>query len=103
MSANLDLVRSIYASWGRGDYSGAEWAHPEIEFVLADGVSPGAWSGVAAMNDGWREVLSAWANFRAELESCRELDDERVLVLTDNSGRGRSSGLEVRQIRTKGA
>jgi len=49
VSANLDLVRSIYAAVGRGDYGSAGWADPEIEYVVADGdrsraVSP-VWSG----------------------------------------------------------
>jgi hypothetical protein len=38
---NLELVRSIYAAWERGDYTSTEWAHPEIEFGFADGPTPG--------------------------------------------------------------
>ena len=103
MSENVDLVRAIYARWERGDFSSTAWADPAIEFVLSDGVSPGAWSGVAEMNAAWRDVLLAWRDFRVEAEECRDLDDTRVLVLTDNTGSGKSSGLEVGEIRTKGA
>jgi ketosteroid isomerase-like protein len=102
-SANLDLVRSIYAAWGRGDFSAVEWAHPQIEFVIPDGPSPASATGLAEVRGMWREVLSAWQDFRAELEDCRELDEDRVLVLTRNSGRGKTSGLDVEEIATKGA
>jgi hypothetical protein len=38
-----------------------------------------------------------------EIEDCRELDDERVFVLSRRSGRGKTSEIELDQIRPKGA
>jgi ketosteroid isomerase-like protein len=103
MPSNLNLVRSIYAAWERGDFSTAEWAHPDVEFVWADGPSPGRRTGIAAIAANFREMLSAWEEFRIEADEYRELDDERVLVLDHRSGRGKRSGLEIGQLRTKGA
>jgi ketosteroid isomerase-like protein len=102
-SPNLDLVRSIYAAWERGDFSSAEWADPNIEFVIADGPSPGTWTGLSGLAEGHRAWLSAWEGFRSEAQEYRELDDERVLVLSQYSGRGKTSGLELGQMRAKGA
>jgi ketosteroid isomerase-like protein len=97
VSANLDLVRSIYAAWERGDFSSAEWAHPEIEFVVPDGPDPGNWTGLAEMTRSWRSQIGAWEGFHAVADEFRELDDERVLVLSHISGRGKTSGLQVGQ------
>jgi ketosteroid isomerase-like protein len=94
-SANLDLVRSIYAAWERGDFSSAVWADPEIEFAFAAGPEPGNWKGLAGMAEGYRDWLRAWEDFRAEPEEYLVLDDERILVLVRNSGRGRTSGLAL--------
>src|SRR5262245_25388308 len=103
MSENLDLVRSIVAAWERGDYSSVEWAHREIDYEIVDGPTPGRWKGVTAMNAAWREFASAWEDFRVENDEFRELDGERVLTLGHFSARGKTSGLELRQMRARGA
>ena len=103
MSENLDLVRSIYADWERGDYSSVEWAHPEIDYVFADGPAPGRWTGKAAAGDVWRDFLTAWEDYRPEVDEYRELDDRRVLVLVQHRGRGKASGLNTEGMKTPGA
>jgi ketosteroid isomerase-like protein len=103
VSENLDLVRSILADWERGDYSDVDWADPEIEYVHADGPAQGTWTGLAGMESGWREWLSAWKGLRTEVERCLELDDGRVLVLTRGISRGTASGIDTGQIRSEAA
>ena len=103
MSVNVDLVRSIYAAWERGDFSSADWADPEIEYVVADGTEPGVWKGIPAMSATWRETLRVWEDVHTEVDEYRELDDERVLVLIRRSGRGKRSGIELGQIASEGA
>ena len=55
------------------------------------------------MAEGMRERLRNFEGWRTAADEYRELDDERVLVLTNYSGRGKASGLELGQMRTKGA
>ena len=102
-SANVEFLRSIYAAWPRDDYSSTEWAHPDVEFVLADGPDPCSWRGRAGMAEGWRAFLSNWGHYRFEVEEYRELDAERILVLIRVRGHGRTSGLELGQVGAEGA
>ena len=102
-SANLDLVRSIYADWERGDFHSVGWADPEIEYVIVGGPVSGAWAGLDGMAVGWRGWLDAWTDYRTEVDEYRQLDDERVLVLTHDSGRGKASGLDLGEMGPKAA
>lgn len=102
-SANLELVRSIYTAWERGDFSSANWAHPDIEYVHADGLTVGCWTGVAGMTQAFLDFINAWQDWSVEAEDLRELDGERVLVLFRLSGHGKASGLEIGQMGSKGA
>ena len=97
------MARSIYAGWERGDFSWVGWAHPEIEYVIVEGPAPGSWRGLAGLEEGGVGILSAWKGLRVEAEECRPLDEERVLVLTRLSGRGKTSGIELEQMQAKGA
>src|SRR5438876_1037754 len=92
---NVEVVRSICAAWERGDFGSAEWAHPDIETVMADGPAPGRSTGVDGAAELWRNILNAWEGYRSEAEEYRELDDERVLVLLRRSGRGKRSGIQI--------
>jgi ketosteroid isomerase-like protein len=103
MSANLDLVRSIYADFERGDYSRADWADPDIEFVVADGPEPGSWTGRMEMGRAWRDFLSAWEDYRGAVDGYREIDDHRVLALARRRGRAKTSGVDLAQMQNQSA
>jgi ketosteroid isomerase-like protein len=102
-SPNVELVRSIYSLWERGDFSSSDWAHPEIDYVIADGPARGRWFGLAGLAEGWRAWLSAWEDLSVRADEYRELDDERVVVISRYSGRGKTSGLDLEQMGAKGA
>jgi ketosteroid isomerase-like protein len=79
-SASLDLVRSIYADWERG-----------------------TWTGAHGMAAGFRDWVNAWHGYYTEADDYREPDDDRVLVLNHSGGRGRASGLDLGEMRAEGA
>ena len=102
MSENLDVVRSILACWERGELMPEQWSHwadPEIEFVTVGGPEPSSHSGLAEAGPRIEAFLDLWELYRVEADEYRELDGERVLVLTRQGGRGKGSGVEIEQRR----
>jgi ketosteroid isomerase-like protein len=95
MSEPLDLVRSIYADWERGNFSREDWADPAIELVRPVSVDGDQIKGREASAGSWREWLGAWKDFRAEAHDYRVLDGERVLVFGRMRGIGRLSGTSI--------
>jgi ketosteroid isomerase-like protein len=102
MSENVDLVRSIFAAWEVGDFSSADWAHPDILFESI-GFDAMKTAGAAEMAERWREWMRVWEEYRTEADEYRELDGERVLVLMQHGGRGKASGLGIEGMKTPGA
>ena len=103
MDSNLDVVSSICSDWERGRYDRNDWADPEVDYVVADGPDAGEWHGLAGMAEGWRALSSAWEGARITGWETRELDSNRVLVLFDRKGRGKTSGIDFEEMRSRGA
>jgi ketosteroid isomerase-like protein len=102
-AGNVEIVHAAYEQWARGDFSSSDWADPDFELVLRDGPAPATFKGLEAAAGGWAEFLSAFDHLQAVPEEVRAIDDERVLVLTKNIGRGKASGFELGDMQTRGA
>ena len=97
---NVEIVRSLYALWSRGDYMGtADFFDPQVEFarIGAEGVGgEGEWRGQERMWTVTAEYFRAYEDVRNELEEIVDLGD-RVLTLSRQYARGKSSGIPIEQ------
>jgi ketosteroid isomerase-like protein len=100
MSANLDLVRSIYADWERGDFSRTEPFDGLVEYARIGGEvvsgqgGPGRWQGRDEMWRATIEWLRLWEEFHLTAEDFIEVDDQ-VVVLSHQTALGKLSGASV--------
>jgi uncharacterized protein len=96
---NVDLIRPIYDEWGRGNWlqrpevydAHMEWGWSD-EFLDLGGV----YEDHETPNPRLRAWLSEWEHWRAVAEEFLEVGDY-VVVLASYIGRGKGSGVEIRQ------
>lgn len=94
-SANVELVRSVYAQWRSGDFGTTAWAHEQIEYVNPAGaIEPGIRRGVDAFSRAVASLLDGWESWEMEPERLEAFGDQ-VAVLVRYRARGRGSGVEV--------
>jgi ketosteroid isomerase-like protein len=89
---NVEIVRSIYADWERGDFSNIDWADADIEFQIPNEQPV---RGVGAMGRRWGEWLRAWDNVAVSPETFHDRGD-RVVGVHSFRGQGKRSGIPAR-------
>lgn len=93
---NVEVVRTIYDAYERGDYPAAfECFHEDIEWFGPPDISN---SGFARGHAGVRHSLSTWVGSWDEYHfELRELIDagDQILAVGWHRGRGKGSGVEV--------
>jgi hypothetical protein len=99
-SPNLELVRSIYSSWQRGEHR--YWADPEIQYITVGLSDSFARHGTQAV-ESFRGWLSAEIDWKATAHNYLELDSERVLVPYRFGPRGEALGPARGSARMEGA
>jgi ketosteroid isomerase-like protein len=86
---NVEIVRSIYADWERGDFSRIDWADADIEWQLPNERPV---RGVAAMARQWAEWMGAWDDIALSPESFHDRGD-RVVGVHSFRAQGKRSGI----------
>jgi len=94
---NVEIVRRVYEEhWVRGDFSNTGFFDPEVVYSRIGTETPGMegeWRGLEEMSEGTRDYFRVFSDLRIEAERIIDLGDDRVLVLTRQTGHGKLSGV----------
>ena len=88
---NIEIVRRVYKSWARGDFSKGDPYDPDVEFEMPDWPEGASARGVEEMSRTWFQALNAWEGFRSEPQEFIA-HGPHVLVRNNITARGRESG-----------
>ena len=93
---NVDVVRRNFEAGRRGDWEAfLRDVDPTVEFVELPAFGTRTYNGHEGVLNALRWWPSQWDEFETELLQVIDIDDEHVVSLIRNNGRGKTSGVEV--------
>ena len=95
---NVEILRRVFQRWAGGSLSNTDVFHPDVEYSRIGAETPaleGRWRGLDEMRSAMSEYLRAIADLRIEAERIIDLGDDRVLVLSRHTARGKQSGVPI--------
>jgi ketosteroid isomerase-like protein len=93
-AADVELLESVLAQWGRGEFWDAEPYAEDVVFVVS-GPEGGEYRGLDGLGFAWRNFLSAWEDFRMEDGRVMPGREGMYAILMRNIGRGQGSGMVI--------
>jgi ketosteroid isomerase-like protein len=94
---NVEILRKVYERWAGGDLT-ADCFDPDIEFSRIGAETPdmeGRWRGLDAVWAAMLDYIRAFSDLRIEAERIIDLGEDRVLVLSRQTGSGKLSGVPI--------
>jgi ketosteroid isomerase-like protein len=96
--SNIELVKSAFDAWNRGEIAGfTEHMAENVAWLEVSGRPEGPTTerlGRDRLHKGLESLFDAWESYRVDVERMDEVGD-RVVVVVREIGRGRASGVEV--------
>ena len=94
---NVEIVRRLFERWATGDLR-ADCFDPDIEYLRTGAKTPdmeGRWLGLDEVSTAMRHYIRAFSDLRIEAERIIDLSEDRVLVLSRHTARGKQSGVPI--------
>lgn len=93
---NAEIVRRLYARWERGEFNSPEFFDAEVESIRTGsgllGID-GEWGSADELAAETISYVAGLNDLRIVAERITDLGDDRVLVLSRHTARGKTSGL----------
>jgi ketosteroid isomerase-like protein len=96
-SDRIGVLRAVFSEWAKGNFHAgsvllapdvvSKWGEPPQGDVVCHGPREVA--------ERFGEFLGTWSEFRVEAEEFVELDDDHVMVVATQRGKGAQSGVET--------